>query len=118
MQTAQPTTTTTSRTALTTKKLLQNHAVYLVALNQVRALNEKSLDKSEEFLKVEDYFFLNLNESNFMASEGKVKVIGSKWNPKHQKNTSDSRDSITAVRIGSSGPSEGPRVYLAHGKQV
>ena len=52
-----------------------------------------------------------------MASAGTVKIIGNKKKKKHEKNLSDNRDSITVVRVGSAGNVDGPRIYLAKGKQ-
>ena len=68
--------TTTNRTATTTEKLLRNHTIWLMAMDQVRHLNAESSDKAD-FKEVEDYFSLNLDESNFMASDGTLQVIGS-----------------------------------------
>ena len=106
--------TTTNRTAITTEKLLRNHNTFLMALNDVRALN----GNSDDFKKMEDFFVLNLDESNFMASEGVIRVIGNIKKKKQEKNTSDSRDSVTCVRIGSAGGTEGPRVYLGSGQKL
>ena len=109
--------TRTNRTAVTTEKLLHNHATWLVAFDQVRHLNAKSDDKAD-FKPVEDYFSLNLDESNFMASDGQLEVIGSAAKKKQEKNTNDSRVSVTATRIGSSAGIEGPRGYLSAGKSL
>ena len=102
---AQP--TTTNRTAITTEKLLRNHNNFEVAMNEVRALN----DNSEEFKNVEDYFNINLDESNFMACNGQLKVIGSKEKRKTEKNTSDSRESVICVRMGSAAGTEVSKHY-------
>lgn len=97
---AQP--TTTNRTAITTEKLLRNHLNFDVAMNQVRAMN----GNSKEFEEVIDYFSLNLDESNFMACEGVLRIVGSAMKKKHEKNTTDSRESVTTVRVGSSAATE------------
>ena len=47
-----------------------------------------------------------------------MRVVGDKLNRKHHRNNNDSRDSVTAVRIGSAAGTEGPRIYLASGKHV
>ena len=39
-------------------------------------LNGKTPEEKAEFEKVQDYFTLNLDESNFLASEGNVKILG------------------------------------------
>ena len=52
-----------------------------MALDQVILLNNGLSDKTEDFDKdVQDYFSLNLDESNFMACEGSVRVVGDKLN--------------------------------------
>ncbi len=53
-----------------------------------------------------------------MASEGHLHVIGSAAEKKHEKNTADSRQSITVVRLGSAAGVEGPQIYLAKGKEL
>lgn len=106
--------TTTQRTAITTEKLLRNHTTYEMAIEQLRNLN----GNSEEFKAVEDHFHLNCDESNMRANEGVVKVMGNKAKKKQEKNKDDSRESISVLRAGSSGGSEGPRVYLGSGKEM
>ena len=71
--------------------------------------------EEEEFMKLKDCFTVNLDESCFMGSEGVLRVIGSAARKKHEKNTSDSRQSITIVRVGSAAGVEGPRIFLAKG---
>ena len=85
-----------------------------MALQQVAALN----DDTAAFKDIVDYFTLNLDESNFMSCEGKVKILGNVDKRKHEKNNSDSQESITTVKIGSAAGTEGPRIYLGTGKKV
>ena len=75
--------------------------------------------EEEEFMKLKDCFTVNLDESRFMGSEGVLRVIGSATRKKHEKNTSDSRQSITIVRVGSAaGVVEGPHIFLAKGVEL
>ena len=106
--------TTTNCTATTTEKLLCNHANFVSALNLIRNLN----GNSPEYKEVEDYFTLNGDESNFMASEGTVRVIANKNKRKQEKNCNNSRDSITGFRVGSAAETEGPRIFLIAGKSL
>ena len=106
--------TTTNRTATTTEKLLRNHTSFVGALNLIRNLN----GNSPEYKEVEDYFPLNGDESNFMVSEGTVRVIANKNKRKQEKNCNDSRDSITGFRVGSAAGTEGPRIFLIAGKSL
>jgi hypothetical protein len=52
------------------------------------------------------------------ASEGQLHIIGSRSKKKHEKNVADSRESITIVCVGSSANVDGPRFYLAKGKEI
>ena len=75
--------------------------------------------EEEEFMKLKDCFMVNLDESCFMGSEGVLRVIGSAARKKHEKNTSDSRQSITIVRVGSAAAGvEGTCIFLAKGVEL
>ena len=52
-----------------------------------------------------------------MASDGQLRVIGSANKKKQEKNNSDSRLSVTAVRVGSAAGSDLVRLYLAKGQE-
>ena len=127
---AQP--TTTNCTAITTHKLLRTHNTTLLAWSKQSEWNgwdnrtcKQNLGKDlgtyivrkakeeEEFMKLKDRFTVNLDESCFMGSKGVLRVIGSAARKKHTKNTSDSRQSITTVRVGSAAGVEGLRIFLA-----
>ena len=129
--------TTTNRTAITTQKLLRTHNTTLLAWSKQAEWNgwdnrtcKQNLGKDlgtyivrkakeeEEFMKLKDCFTVNLDESCFMGSEGVLHVIGSAARKKHEKNTSDSRQSITIVRVGSAAGVEGPRIFLAKGVEL
>jgi hypothetical protein len=69
--------------------------------------------EEEEFMKLKDCFTVNLDESCFMGSEGVLREIGSAARKKHEKNTSDSRQSITIVGARSAAGVEGPCIFLA-----
>ena len=45
-------------------------------------------------------------------------MIGNKKKRKQEKNSNDSRESITCLRIGSAAGDEGPRVFLTEGKSL
>ena len=130
--------TTTNCTAITTQKLLRTHNTTLLAWSKQAEWNgwdnctcEQNLGEDlgtyivrkakeeEEFMKLKDCFMVNLDESCFMGSEGVLRVIGSAARKKHEKNTSDSRQSITIVRVGSAaGVVEGPHIFLAKGVEL
>lgn len=114
--------TTTNRTAITTKKLLRTYNTTLEAWRIQSERNgwderdEGACDK-KEFDRLRDGLTWNLDETCFRAEDGVLKIIGSNERKKHEKNTSDSRLSITVVRIGSAAGIEGPRIYLGKGKE-
>jgi hypothetical protein len=129
--------TTTNRTAITTQKLLRTHNTTLLAWskqaewngwdNWICEQNEgkdlgtyivRKAKEEEEFVKLMDCFTVNLDESYFMGSEGVLRVIGSAAQKKHKKNTSDSCQSITVVRVGSAAGVEGPHIFLAKGVEL
>ena len=98
--------TTTNRTAITTEKLLRNHLNFNLALNEIRALNNKQQNNTESgpsFEQFEDFFVLNLDETNVIASDGTLRVLAGRQKKKTEKNNSDSRESISVVRMGSAG---------------
>lgn len=115
--------TTTNRTAITTEKLLRTYTIQEQAWSIQAELNgwdesKMTPDELNNHKRVQDAHTYNLDESCVMACEGQLKVLGSSGKKKHEKNTADSRDSITAVRVGSAIGVDGPRIYLAKGKDI
>ena len=70
------------------------------------------------FTRFAHYFQLNLDKISFLCNEGDLKVIGSKDKPHHEKNCSNSRFSITVLRVGSKADVNGPVMFLEKGKKV
>ena len=64
------------------------------------------------FTRFSHYFQFNLDETSFICKEGELKVLGRKDKPRHEKNCSHSRFSITALWIGSSAGVNGPVIFL------
>ena len=129
--------TTTNHTAITTQKLLCMHNTTLLTWSKQAEWNGwdnrtckqnvgedlgmyivRKAEEEEEFSKLKDCFTDNLDESYFMGNEGVLRVIGSAPQKKHNKNTSDSRQSITIVRVGSAAGVEGPHIFLAKGVEL
>ena len=71
---------------------------------------------AEDFKLVCAYFQMNLDEECVMGSDGSVKVVASIFGKKVQNNMDDFRDSVTIIRIGSAGGSEGPVIFLCTAK--
>ena len=61
---------------------------------------------------------MNLDEISFLCNEGELKVLGSKDKPGHDKKISDSRFSITVLRVGSAAGVNGPVMFMAKGAKV
>ena len=59
-----------------------------------------------------------MDETCFLCNEGELKIIGDKDKPRHDKNCSDSRFSITVLRVGSAAGVNGPVIFLAKGTNV
>eukprot|EP00956_Cyclotella_meneghiniana_P008732 scaffold11931_cov56-Cyclotella_meneghiniana.AAC.4 len=115
--------TTTNRTAITTEKLLRMYSVQEEAWAIQNELNgwdtaKMTPDELMSHQAVRDAHTMNLDESSLLASEGIIRVIGARSKSKHEKNLADSRDSITVVRCGSAAGVDGPRIYLAKGKDI
>ena len=74
-------------------------------------------DSGVDFASVQKFFKVNLDEQNFMASDGKVRIIGDKGIKKHETELSDSRVSCTALFVGSAGDTKGPVQLLLAGRE-
>ena len=68
--------------------------------------------------RFDHYFQLNLDEKCFLCNEGELKVLWRKDRPRHDKNCSDSRFSITVLRVGSEKGLNGPVIFMAKGMKV
>jgi len=80
---------------------------------------QRSLNLSaEKFNDLRPHFIVNVDETCVMASEGTVKVIGDEDREKHTKNICDNKDSITIVRVGNAGGTNGPLIFLAKGQRM
>ena len=80
---------TANRTAITTQKLLRTYNTIQLAWSRQAEFN--GWEETKDDGRMHDY----LDETCFMASEGQLLVLGSAAKRKHEKNTSDSRQSIT-----------------------
>jgi len=89
---------------------LRWHATVEEALGFQRKMNQPA----DEYLMLEDHFLGNLDETCLMANaDGSVRVIASLSKKKTEKNTDDSRASITSLRIGLASGTQGPFTFLA-----
>ena len=70
------------------------------------------------FTRFTHYFQLNFYETYFVCNQGQIKVIGSKYKPRHEKNLSESRFSITVLWVGIVSGVNGSVIILAKGKKL
>ena len=73
---------------------------------------------SDVFIRFARYFQLDLDETSFLFNEGKLRIIGSKNKPCHEKNCSDLRFSIRVLRVRSAVGVNGPVISVAKGENV
>ena len=59
-----------------------------------------------------------MDETSFLCNQGKLRIIGGNYKPRYENNSSDSRFSITVLRVGSAAGVNGPVIFMAKGKKV
>ena len=59
-----------------------------------------------------------MDETCFFCNEGELKIISNNDKPRHDKNCSNSRFSITVLRFGSAAGVNGPVIFMANGTRV
>ena len=64
------------------------------------------------FIRYDHYFQLNLDETSFLINEGEFRIIDGNNKPRHNKNCSDSRFSISVLRVGSAAGVNGLVMFL------
>lgn len=72
----------------------------------------------KSFGELMPHFVLGGDETCFLASDGTIYIIGDIDKKKHEKNTADSRVSITIYRIGAASGDTGPTAFLPPGVKV
>jgi hypothetical protein len=92
---------------------LRCHTAVDFALAEQQRLNLPA----EDFNDIKEHFFLNMDESSLLASDGTVRVVGSAIKSKTEKIMDDCRTSITVLRTGAAGGFSGPWIFLAAGKK-
>ena len=70
------------------------------------------------FIHFAHYFQLNLDETSFLCNEGELRIIGGNDKPRHDKNCSYLRFSITVLRVASALVMNGPVIFVAKGTKV
>lgn len=107
--------TTTVRSQIQVEQQLRWHTTIDEALQEQRRLNQPAL----AFEQYQDDFFGNLDETCLMSNaDGDVRVIAAESKKKTEKNTDDSRVSITSIRVGMASGIQGPFTFLAKGVRM
>lgn len=105
--------TTTERCQITVSQQARWHFMIEDVWEELRSVNiPRPL-----FEQVHKYFQLNFDESCFLANGSELRILGDGERPRHNKNTSDGRCSITCGRLGSAGGTKGPVIFLAAGQK-
>jgi hypothetical protein len=73
---------------------------------------------TEEYVKLQPHFQINLDKMGVLGSTGILQVVGSAEIKKHEKNTQDNCDSITIIRIGSAAGTSGLWFFFIKQKKL
>ena len=106
--------TTTERSQISVSQQYRWHMIIEVEWEDMRRTNSPC----DIFICYAHYFQLNLDETCFLYNEGELKIIGNKDKPRHDKNCSNSRFSITVLRVGSAAGVNVPVIFMANGTKV
>jgi hypothetical protein len=95
------------------------HSLIDSAYSELRRRNTGVCNKTgKTFGELMGHFLLGGDETCLLASDGVATVIGDKRKKKHEKNTADSRTSITMYRLGTMAGDAGPTAFLMAGQRV
>ncbi len=67
---------------------------------------------TNELLKLQPHFQLNLDKTCVMGNLSNLRIVGSAEVKKHEKASSDNKESITIVQIGLAADDSGPWIFL------
>jgi len=110
--------TTTARSACTVEQQWRWHQLINHVDDEHRKLNVSD-DTGVDFMEVEAAFKVNGDEEGLLAcANDGIKAYGCGSRDKHEKNTQDSRDSISLFKCGSAAGWSGPTIFLLKGKKA
>ena len=113
--------TTTKRSQIRTESQLRWHSIIESVWGEVKRHNNNNYDimsDKKPFSAIMPYFWLNFDETCIVASDGNVSVLSGKESKTTSRIMSDSRLSITILRVGSAAGCDGPLIFLVEGKSV
>ena len=106
--------TTAKRSQIQVEQQLRWHTTVNDALAEMRRLNQQAAALAQ----LEDHFFGDFDETCLMVnSDGAVRVMASSSEKKKEKNTDESRASITSLHVGMASGTQGPFAFLAKGTE-
>jgi len=107
--------TTDKRSQITPEQQWRWYTTVDQAFAELERLNQPS----SSFHPLREYFVANLDETCYMSNmDGQVRVVASAAKKKTEKITDDSRLSITSIRVGTAGGTQGPFIFLAKGQSI
>jgi hypothetical protein len=110
--------TTTKRCAITVGQQYRWFKTYDGAIQFLREHNKGVCRKTGKlFGELIEYFISAGDETCILACDGQMMIVGSADRKKHEKNTSDSRTSITMYRTGVLAGNTGPTGFRLAGKK-
>ena len=68
------------------------------------------------FLTVSEHFIVNGDEASFAANDDFIRVIGDAERKQHERNSSNSRATVTVFRTGNAAGNQGPTIFMMKGK--
>ena len=111
--------TTTKRSQIRTETQLRWHLILDTVWNEVKRFNVLPTGSTKtQFENVWEYFWLNLDKTCIVADDGNVCVLSEKTREVTAKRMSDSKFSITILRVGSAAGCDGPIIFLVKGEKI
>ena len=106
--------TTSKRCQITVAQQLRWHKRFDEGIKFLREQNTGLCKLTgKQFGEVMKHFIVGGDESNFLAdADGNLKIYAEKGRAKHEKKSGDYRGSLTAMRYGAGGGSNGPSAFI------
>ena len=100
--------TTTERSQICVSQQYTWHMMIEAEWGDLRRTNSPR----DIFIPYAHYFQLNMDETWFLCNEGELRIIGDNNKTCHEKKCSDSRFTITVLRVGIAASVNGPVIFL------
>ena len=111
--------TNTARSQIRVASQLRWHCMIDAIWSAVKQYNQLPADDVRRpFEDVMEYFWLNLDKTCIRCEDGELRVLGAKDRKVTSVRNSDSKFSITILRVGSTAGVDGPIIFLVEGKSI